>query len=85
MNKEINNIRIADFQYGLPADRIAKHPLSERDTSKLLVFKDGKIEDAMFSELPNYLPEESLVIRNNTKVIQARIQFLKETAFLPMY
>lgn len=73
------DIRINDYDYGLPDSRIAKYPLVKRDESKLLVYKEGKITDARFSNLPEYLPDNSLMIFNNTKVIQARLHFQKIT------
>ena len=79
---EISNpkeIRIEDYNYNLPDDRIAKYPLTKRDASKLLVYKNGKISDFVFSDLPEYLPKNSLLVFNNTKVIQARLHFQKVT------
>lgn len=73
------NIQIDNFDYELPDDRIAKYPLAERDSSKLLVYKKGEIIDEQFSSIPDYLPQDSLMVFNNTKVIQARLQFQKET------
>lgn len=73
------NIQIDNFDYELPDDRIAKYPLAERDSSKLLVYKKGEIIDERFASISDYLPEDSLMIFNNTKVIQARLQFQKET------
>lgn len=77
--EKVTGIAIADYSYELPEERIAKYPLSERDQSKLLVWKDGNIEDASFVNLPGFLPSGSLLIFNNTKVIQARLHFKKET------
>lgn len=74
-----HNIRINDYCYDLPDDRIAKYPLEERDESKLLVYKSGGITDSSFGTIPGFLPDGSLMIFNNTKVIQARIYFRKET------
>lgn len=79
---EISNpkdIRIEDYNYDLPDHRIAKYPLSERDASKLLVYKNKNIVDTCFTDLSNYLPENSLLVFNNTKVIQARLHFRKAT------
>ncbi|MBQ9285025.1 MAG: S-adenosylmethionine:tRNA ribosyltransferase-isomerase [Bacteroidaceae bacterium] len=70
-------IRIADFAYELPDKRIAKYPLAERDASKLLVYRSGKISHSHFRDLPGLLPEGSLVVMNNTRVIQARLHFRK--------
>ncbi|MCK5820338.1 MAG: S-adenosylmethionine:tRNA ribosyltransferase-isomerase [Bacteroidales bacterium] len=73
------NIKIADFTYNLPDARIAKYPLTKRDQSKLLIYKNGQISEAVFSNIPKMLPQLSVLVRNNTKVIQARIEFLKST------
>ena len=72
-------ISILDFTYQLPDDKIALHPLEKRDASKLLVYKDGIIEQDAYSNIHQYLPENSLLIFNNTKVINARILFTKPT------
>lgn len=72
-------IRIEDFNYNLPDERIAKYPLKERDASKLLVYRNGAITDSNFYDLTNFLPQKSLLIFNNTKVIQARLHFQKTT------
>jgi S-adenosylmethionine:tRNA ribosyltransferase-isomerase len=72
-------ILLKDFTYFLPSDRIAYHPLPERQASKLLVYKSGRIEDDGFFNLPDRLPAEALLIFNNTKVIEARIIFQKES------
>lgn len=77
--QETKHIRIKDYDYELPDERIAKHPLKDRDHCKLLVYKHGKISDTVFNTLPDYLPEGALMIFNNTKVIQARLHFRKET------
>lgn len=79
---ETKHIRIADYNYALPEERIAKFPLSRRDTSKLLVYKHGEVGEDVFSNLPSYLPEGALMVFNNTRVIQARIHFRKETGAL---
>lgn len=71
------NIHIADFNYDLPDERIAKFPLAERDTSKLLIYNQGKVSEDVFSSLPKYLPSGALMVFNNTKVIQARLHFRK--------
>jgi S-adenosylmethionine:tRNA ribosyltransferase-isomerase len=68
-----------DFNYHLPADKIALHPLGERDQSKLLIFKQEKINEVTYKDIANHLPNNSLLIFNNTKVIPARIVFKKET------
>lgn len=73
------NIATSVFNYDLPDKRIAKFPLSERNQSKLLVYKKGKISHDKFSQLSDYIPESSLLVFNNTKVIHARIEFNKST------
>jgi len=73
------NIKITDFTYDLPNSRIAKYPLSQRDESKLLLWKNGKISRDTFKNIPEFLPENSLLVFNNTRVIHARIFFRKET------
>lgn len=73
----------SDFLYDLPEHRIATHPLSERDQSKLLVF-DGSISDHTFSQLPTLLPSGSQLIFNNTKVIKARLRFIKTEGAKPI-
>jgi len=70
---------INDFTYQLPEDRIAKYPLPERDASKLLVYSGGKITNDIFRNLDQHLPSNSLLIFNDTKVIEARILFQKPT------
>ncbi len=76
----IKNIKIADFDYELPDHRIPRHPLAERDSCKLLVSRpDGKIEHRSFFELPALLPERTLMVCNDTRVINARIRFEKST------
>jgi S-adenosylmethionine:tRNA ribosyltransferase-isomerase len=77
--KETKNISIQDYNYDLPDERIAKFPLASRDASKLLIYKENKISETLFRQLPSYIPEGSLMVFNNTKVIQARMVFYKET------
>ena len=77
--KNISNIAIAEYDYPLPDERIAKYPLERRDTSKLLVYNKGMVSEDVFSNLPSYIPQGSLMVFNNTKVIQARLRFRKET------
>ena len=77
--KDTRNIEIAEYDYDLPDERIAKYPLSQRDSSKLLLYKGGDISHDTFCNLPDYIPSGSLMIFNNTKVIQARLRFRKET------
>ena len=75
----MTDIHIKDFSYELPEDRIAKYPLAERDTSKLLVYNKGNISHDIFRNLTAYLPQGALMVYNNTKVIQARLFFQKES------
>ena len=72
-------IQIRNYNYPLPEERIAKYPLAERDQSKLLVYDRGDISERTFCDLPDLLPEGSLLVMNNTRVIQARLHFYKET------
>lgn len=76
------HIHIADFNYPLPPERIAKYPLQERDHSKLLLYRHGEVSEDVFYNLPHYLLKGSLMVYNNTRVIQARIHFRKETGAL---
>ena len=79
---DTKQIQIKDYNYDLPDARIAKFPLPQRDHSKLLVYNHGQISDDLFYNLPEYLPKGALMIFNNTKVIQARLHFHKETGAL---
>ena len=79
MIKEVKNISIEDYNYPLPDERIAKYPLSERDASKLLVLKNGEITSSHFRNIDSFLPKDSLLIFNETKVVRARLQFTKES------
>lgn len=72
-------IHIDEYNYVLPDERIAAYPLEKRDSSKLLIYKDNTIAEDIFSSLPSHLPADSLLVFNNTKVIQARMHFRKET------
>jgi S-adenosylmethionine:tRNA ribosyltransferase-isomerase len=74
-----NNIKISDFSYDLPESKIAKYPLTDRDNSKLLVWKNGKIEENIFRNCTEFIPENARLIFNNTRVIHARLFFRKET------
>jgi len=73
------DISIADYTYSLPADRIALHPLAERDASRLLIDRGGIITEDIYRNIAGHLPEESLLVFNNTKVVEARIEFRKPT------
>ena len=75
-------IHISDYNYALPDERIAKFPMKERDHSKLLIYNKGEVGEDVFFNLPNYLPKGALMVFNNTKVIQARMHFRKETGAL---
>ena len=66
-------ININDYDYPLPDERIAKFPLAERDSSKLLVYRGGEIAERHFSDIGEELPEGSLLVFNNTKVVRARL------------
>ena len=79
---ETKQIQIKDFNYPLPDERIAKFPLPERDSSKLLIYDRGRVSQDVFRNLPAYLPQGSLMVFNNTRVIQARLHFRKETGAL---
>jgi S-adenosylmethionine:tRNA ribosyltransferase-isomerase len=76
---DIHNISVLQFTYNLPDDKIAKYPLQDRDKSKLLVWKNGGITDSKFTNISDFIPEKSLLVFNNTKVIRARMQFRKKT------
>ncbi len=73
------NLSIQNFTYHLPDEKIALHPLQQRDDSKLLIYKNGTIQADVYKNIHEYLPQHSLLIFNNTKVIQARILFTKTT------
>jgi len=79
-------ISITDFNYVLPEERIAKYPLEQRDHSKLLINDKGKLSQDHFYNLPNYLPSDSIMFFNNTKVVPARLIFRKLTgAFIEIF
>lgn len=80
--QDTKHIRIEDYDYPLPDERIAKFPLPVRDQSKLLVYQHGEVSEDIFTSLPDYIPTGSLMIFNNTKVIQARLHFRKDTGAL---
>lgn len=80
--EETKHIKISDYNYPLPDERIAKFPLPVRDQSKLLVYRHGEVSETRFTSLPDYLETGELMIFNNTKVIQARLHFRKETGAL---
>lgn len=80
--EETKHIKISEYNYSLPDERIAKFPLAVRDHSKLLVYNQGNISETRFTSLPELIPAGSLMVFNNTKVIQARLHFRKETGAL---
>ena len=76
---KISDIRIEDFNYELPDERIAKYPLPTRDASKLLVYRNGTSEEKKFIDIPSILPEGSMMVFNDTKVVPARLHFQRES------
>lgn len=70
---------MSDYDYSLPGERIAQYPLKERDASRLLVYRDGKLTSDLFRNIVNYLPAGSMLVFNNTRVIRARLLFRKES------
>ena len=80
--EDTKHIKISEFNYPLPDERIAKFPLAERDSSKLLVYRHGEVSEDSFTSLPHYLEAGEMMVFNNTKVIQARLHFRKETGAL---
>jgi S-adenosylmethionine:tRNA ribosyltransferase-isomerase len=77
--KDPRSITMREFSYELPAERIARYPLKDRDASKLLVYENGTISDRTFSELPSLLLPGDRIVFNETKVIHARLLFTKGT------
>ena len=76
----VKDIRISDFDYALPDERIARHPLQQRDACKLLVSRSNdEVRHEVFSSLPGFIPEGSMMVCNDTRVINARIRFEKST------
>jgi S-adenosylmethionine:tRNA ribosyltransferase-isomerase len=73
------DLQIKDFSYDLPEERIAKYPLANRDQSKLLIYRDKQIHESVYQQIANEIPANSLLLFNNTKVVEARILFQKET------
>ena len=82
MNNDVKKIQMSDYSYELPDERIAKFPMARRDQSKLLVYRQGTVSEDRFFNLPGYLPQDALMVFNNTKVIQARLHFHKESGAL---
>lgn len=79
IKQQFNSFFISDFDYSLPEDSIAKHSMEERDMSKLLIYNQSIIDEDIFINLADYLPSSSLILFNNTKVVQARMLFNKST------
>ena len=75
----IPDIRIEDYNYELPDEKIAKYPLSKRDASKLLHYESGNVDQKLFSDISSLIPEGSLMVFNDTKVVPARLHFQRET------
>lgn len=78
----VQEIKIQDYNYSLPDERIAKFPVEQRDQSKLLIYQHGNVSEDRFFRLPDHLPTGALMVFNNTKVIQARLHFHKKTGAL---
>ena len=76
---DVKHISIEEYDYPLPEERIAKYPLPERDASNLLVLKDNEIKKSQFKYVGDFLPQDTLLVFNETKVIRARLQFHKAT------
>lgn len=79
MPQDPREISILDYTYTLPDEQIARYPLAERDLSRLLVYEEGRISTAVYRDLSSFIPEESLLVFNNTKVVEARLLFQKPT------
>lgn len=77
--KMIPSLHIGDYDYDLPEERIAKYPLPQRDASRLLLYEDGEVRDHVFKELPTLLPDEAMMVFNDTKVVPARLHFQRES------
>ena len=75
----IPEIKISDFDYDLPDERIAKYPLEQRDMSKLLEYCDGEVSEHVFRDIPDFIPSDSVMVFNDTKVVPARLHFQRET------
>ena len=72
-------LSIKDFTYTLPEERIAKYPLAERDASKFLIYKKGNISEDVYKNIADHIPSNSLLVFNDTKVVEARLLFQKST------
>lgn len=75
----IPDLRIEDYNYPLPDERIAKYPLAERDSSKLLRYENGKVSEYVFRDIPGLLPDNAIMVFNDTKVVPARLHFVRPT------
>ena len=75
----IPEIKIEDYNYPLPDERIAKYPLSERDASKLLIYRNGNVSQGRFRNIAEQIPEGSVMVFNDTKVVPARLHFQRES------
>ena len=73
------DIKIQDYNYTLPDERIAKYPLARRDVSKLLVYREGRVDEYVFRDLPDLIPADAIMVFNDTKVVPARLFFRRET------
>ena len=74
-----HHISIKDYSYSLPEEKIAKYPLPERDASRLLIYRNGNIQADTYHNIANHLPSNSIMVFNNTRVVEARLLFQKET------
>lgn len=79
---DVRNIQIKDYNYDLPEERVAKFPVANRDHSKILIYNKGSISEDLFFNVVNYLPKGTLMVFNNTRVIQARVHFRRATGAL---
>ena len=75
----IQEIHIEDYHYNLPDDRIAKYPLPERDSSKLLKYEEGQVSEHRFCNIDQFIPADAMMVFNDTKVVPARLHFQRET------
>ena len=76
---DTKGLQIAEYTYCLPEEKIALYPLPQRDAARLLIYKNGRIEENIFTHLAQYLPEQALLIFNDTRVIPARLLFQRST------
>ncbi|MEA1886913.1 MAG: S-adenosylmethionine:tRNA ribosyltransferase-isomerase [Bacteroidota bacterium] len=79
MKEDPRNIKIKDYTYLLPDDKIARYPLNDRDSSKLLIYRSGKVSHDIFRNLSNYINKNDILVYNHTRVIRARLIFRKQT------